>query len=151
MPGSNLYPNTVSLPVLTMTEQGDGNAGDSSVPTAMEQLERVLKDATATNKRNSEALDEHGQRSDALLAQIGRLQQLVQSNHSGLSDEGNKARIAPGTTFKDNGPQKLYSRRLPLVEGLEAVEAQAAVMVANPTTEGIERLYETVQSGEHRC
>ena len=68
MPGSNLYPITVSLPVLTMTEQGNGNAGASSVPTAMEQLEQVLKDATATNKRNSEALDEHGQRSDALLA-----------------------------------------------------------------------------------
>ena len=150
MPGSNLYPNTVSLPVLTMTEQGNGNAGASSVPTTMEQLEQVLKDATATNKRNSEALDEHGQRSDALLAQIGHLQQLVQSNHSGLSDEGKKARIAPGTTFKDNGPQKLYSRTLPLVEGLEAVEAQAALMVANPTPEGIERLYETVQSGEHR-
>ncbi len=96
MPGSNLYPNTVSLPVLTMTEQGNGNAGASSVPTTMEQLEQVLKDATATNKRNSEALDEHGQRSDALLAQIGHLQQLVQSNHSGLSDEGEKARIAPG-------------------------------------------------------
>ena len=116
----------------------------------MEQLEQVLKDATATNKRNSEALDEHGQRSDALLAQIGHLQQLVRSNHSGLSDEGKKARIVPGTTFKDNGPQKLYSRTLPLVEGLEAVEAQAAIMVANPTPEGIERLYETVQSGEHR-
>ena len=58
--------------------------------------------------------------------------------------------ILSGTTFKDNGPQKLYSRTLPLVEGLEAVEAQAALMVANPTSEGIERLYETVQSGEHR-
>ena len=96
MPGSNLYPNTVSLPVLTMTEQANGNAGASSVPSTMEQLEQVLKDATATNKRSSEALDEHGQRSDALLAQIGHLQQLVRSNNSGLSDEGKKARIAPG-------------------------------------------------------
>ena len=44
MPGSNLYPNTVSLPVLTMTEQANDNAGASSVPSTMEQLERVLKD-----------------------------------------------------------------------------------------------------------
>ena len=73
MPGSNLYPNTVSLLVFTMTEQANGNAGASNVPSTMEQLEQVLKDATATNKRNSEALDEHGQRSDALLAQIGHL------------------------------------------------------------------------------
>ena len=58
MPGSNLYPNTVSLLVLTMTEQANGNAGASSVPSTTEQLEQVLKDATATNKRNSEALDE---------------------------------------------------------------------------------------------
>ncbi len=68
----------------------------------------------------------------------------------GHPDLYHKSVILSGTTFKDNGPQKLYSRTLPLVEGLEAVEAQAALMVANPTPEGIESLYETVQSGEHR-
>ena len=41
-----------------MSEQANGNAGASSVPSTTEQLEQVLKDATATNKRNSEALDE---------------------------------------------------------------------------------------------
>ena len=56
MPGSNLYTNTVSLPVLIVTEQGNGNAGTSNVPGTMEQLEQALRDATATNKRNSEAL-----------------------------------------------------------------------------------------------
>ena len=126
MPGSNLCHNLFSLLVLTMAEQGNGIAGGSSLPVTVEQLEQALRDANANNKRNSEALDEHGQRSEAILAQLGSLKQLVQTSQSGLSEEAKKARIAPGTTFKENGCQKSYNRTLPLVEGLEALESQAA-------------------------
>ena len=58
--------------------------------------------------------------------------------------------IFSGTTFKENGCQKSYNRTLPLVEGLEALESQAAMMVANPSPEGLESLLEAVQTGEHR-
>ena len=96
MPGSNLCHNLFSLLVLTMAEQGNGIAGGSSLPVTVEQLEQALRDANANNKRNSEALDEHGQRSEAILAQLGSLKQLVQTSQSGLSEEAKKARIAPG-------------------------------------------------------
>ena len=68
----------------------------------------------------------------------------------GHPDLSHESVILSGTTFKETGPQKSYSRTLPLVEGLEAVVAQAAMMVADPNPEGIERLYEAVQSGKHR-
>ena len=31
------------------------------------------------------------------------------------------------------------------------MESQTAMMVANPKPEGLERLYEAVQTGQHRC
>ena len=95
MPGSALCSDVVSLPVLTIAEQSNGNAGGSSVSVTMEQFQQALMDANANNKRNCDALDEHGQQSEDSLAQLGNLKQLFKATQAGLSEEAKKACSAP--------------------------------------------------------
>ena len=73
----------------------ESSAGEPNVTVTMEKLQQALKDSHAMNKRSSEALDDHGQRTDRILAQLGSLQQAIQAPKPGLSEEAKMARIAP--------------------------------------------------------
>lgn len=59
--------------------------------------------------------------------------------------------IYSGTTFKEPGCQKAYSRTLPVVEAVEDAERHAAMMfAANPANADLEHHVELLQAGEHQ-
>jgi hypothetical protein len=59
--------------------------------------------------------------------------------------------IYPGTTFKEPGCQKAYSRTLPVVEAVEDAERHAAMLLAaNPANADLEHHVELLQAGEHQ-
>ena len=87
-----------------------------------------------------------GQQNACILKKLDSLQQ------GGLTEteESKKARIAPGTTFKEPVCQKAYSRTLPVVEAVEDAERHAAMLLAaNPANADLEHHVELLQAGEH--
>ena len=113
-------------------------------PPAGEELQNLLRDALAATKRSHEEISEQKRQHASLMKKIDSLQQ------GGLTEEGKKARIAPGTTFKDSGCQKAYSRMLSLVEAVEDAERHAAMLLAaNPAYAHVEHHHE-LRSGAVR-
>ena len=114
-------------------------------PLAGEEVQNILKDLLASSKRNGEDINEQKRQNASLMRKMDSLQQ------GGLTEEGKKARIAPGTTFKEPGCQKAYSRMLPLVEKVEEAERHAAMLLtANPANAHVEHHVELLQAGEHQ-
>ena len=91
----------------------DPPGGSDQQPLAREELEVLLRDALAATKRSHEEISEQRRQQACILKKLDSLQQ------GGLTEEGKKARIAPGLTFKEPSCQKAYSRTLPLVEAVE--------------------------------
>ena len=119
--------------------------GSDQLPLAREELEVLLRDALAATKRSHEEISEQRRQQACILKKLDSLQQ------GGLTEEGKKARIAPGTTFKEPGCQKAYSRTLPLVEAVEDAERHAAMMfAANPANADLEHHVGLLQAGEHQ-
>ena len=59
--------------------------------------------------------------------------------------------IYAGTTFKEPGCQKAYSRTLPVVEPIEDAERHAAMLfAANPANAKLEHQVELLQAGKHQ-
>ena len=119
-------------------------------PLAREALEVALREALAANKRNNEEISEQRRQNACILKKLDSLQQAVHTQ-PGLTEEGKKARIAPGTTFKEPGCQKAYNRTLPLVEAVEDLERHTAMLVAaNPDSAVLEHHVDLLQTDEHR-
>ena len=59
-------------------------------PLAGEEVQNILKDLLASSKRNGEELNEQKRQNASLMRKMDSLQQ------GGLTEEGKKARIAPG-------------------------------------------------------
>ena len=77
--------------VLTMAGSDDDPPGDSNrQPLAGEELENLLRDVLAASQRNNEDIREQRRQKASLMKKIDSLQQ------GGLTEEGEKARIAPG-------------------------------------------------------
>ena len=125
--------------------ENDPSGGSNQQPLAREELEALLRDALAATKRSHEEISEQRRQQACILKKLDSLQQ------GGLTEEGKKARIASGTTFKEPGCQKAYSRTLPLVEAVEDAERHAAMMfAANPANADLEHQVELLQAGEHQ-
>ena len=77
--------------VLTMVDPENGTPGDTNrQPLAREELEVLLRDALAISKRSNEEISEQRRQQASILKKLDSLQQ------GGLTEDGNKARIAPG-------------------------------------------------------
>ena len=125
--------------------ESDTPENSNRQPPAGEELQNLLRDALAATKRSHEEISEQKRQHASLMKKIDSLQQ------GGLTEEGKKARIAPGTTFKEPGCQKAYNRMLPLVEKLEEAERHGAMLLAaNPANAHVEHHVELLQAGEHQ-
>ena len=77
--------------VLTMAgSENDPPEGSNQLPLAREDLEVLLRDALAATKRSNEEISEQRRQLACILKKLDSLQQ------GGLTEEGKKARIAPG-------------------------------------------------------
>lgn len=77
--------------VLTMAGSDEDTPGNSNQqPLAGEEVETLLRDLVASSKRYSEELREQKRQNASLMRKMDSLQQ------GGLTEEGKKARIAPG-------------------------------------------------------
>ena len=77
--------------VLTMVDPQNGTPGDTNrQPLAREELEVLLRDALAATKRSNEEISEQRRQQACILKKLDSLQQ------GGLTEDGKKARIAPG-------------------------------------------------------
>ena len=77
--------------VLTMAGSENDTLGDSNrQPLTGEELENLLRDVLAASKRTNKDISEQRRQSARLMKTIDSLQQ------GGLTEEGKKARIAPG-------------------------------------------------------
>ena len=70
--------------------ENDPPGGSNQQPLAREELEILLRDALAATKRSNEDISEQRRQHACIMKKLDSLQQ------GGLTEEGKKARIAPG-------------------------------------------------------
>ena len=147
VPESNFSVSKLTMAGSNDTTVGDLNeqANDTQTPPALEsELRECLK-------RYDERLHDQNERDVRLMSELSSIKRTLQTQPH-LTEEGKKARIAPGVTFKESGCQKNYSRQLPLIEELEKIDVHTNLMMAvgNPSQELLLQYSEIVNSGEHR-